>query len=113
MLQRGLRQSHIISIQLPIVENKAGLKKIADNAWLSLPTVKDHVHALFCKLDVTSRIQLIALTRSGVVHDLLGLRSALKSEIENRRARLRMSRELRTTEQKELALWQNQTDRQH
>jgi len=48
---------------------------------LSLPTVKKHVHLIFRKLEVTSRSQLIALMRSGIVRDLLDLRSALKSDL--------------------------------
>src|SRR6266487_1192645 len=51
-------------------------QEIADDAGLSLPTVK-HVHLIFRKLEVTKRSQLIALMRSGIVRDLLCLRSAL------------------------------------
>jgi DNA-binding CsgD family transcriptional regulator len=36
-------------------------KEIADAARLSLPMVKKHVHAIFRKLEVTSRSQLVAL----------------------------------------------------
>jgi DNA-binding CsgD family transcriptional regulator len=36
-------------------------QEIADNAGLSLPTVKKHVHAIFRKLEVNSRSQLVAL----------------------------------------------------
>jgi hypothetical protein len=36
-------------------------QEIADDAGLSLPTVKKHVHLIFRKLEVTSRSQLIAL----------------------------------------------------
>ena len=36
-------------------------QEIADNAGLSLPTVKKHVHGIFRKLEVTSRSQLVAL----------------------------------------------------
>ena len=60
-----------------MVETKAGPREIADVAGLSLPTVKKHVHLIFRKLEVTSRSQLIALMRSGIGRDLLGLRSAL------------------------------------
>lgn len=38
-------------------------QEIADEAGLSLPTVKQHVHAIFRKLEVTSRSRLIALMR--------------------------------------------------
>ena len=38
-------------------------QEIADEASLSLPTVKQHVHAIFRKLEVTSRSRLIALMR--------------------------------------------------
>jgi DNA-binding CsgD family transcriptional regulator len=36
-------------------------QEIADNAGLSLPTVKKHVHGIFRKLEVNSRSQLVAL----------------------------------------------------
>jgi DNA-binding CsgD family transcriptional regulator len=36
-------------------------QEIADDAGLSLPTVKKHVHGIFRKLEVTSRSQLVAL----------------------------------------------------
>jgi DNA-binding CsgD family transcriptional regulator len=36
-------------------------QEIADNAGLSLPTVKKHVHGIFRKLEITSRSQLVAL----------------------------------------------------
>jgi DNA-binding CsgD family transcriptional regulator len=36
-------------------------QEIANDAGLSLPTVKKHVHAIFRKLEVTSRSQLVAL----------------------------------------------------
>jgi len=38
-------------------------QEIADEAGLSLPTVKKHLHAVFRKLEVTSRSQLMALMR--------------------------------------------------
>jgi DNA-binding CsgD family transcriptional regulator len=38
-------------------------QEIADEAGLSLPTVKQHIHAIFRKLEVTSRSRLIALMR--------------------------------------------------
>jgi DNA-binding CsgD family transcriptional regulator len=38
-------------------------QEIADEAGLSLPTVKQHVHAIFRKLEVTSRSRFIALMR--------------------------------------------------
>jgi DNA-binding CsgD family transcriptional regulator len=38
-------------------------QEIADNACLSLPMVKKHLHAIFRKLEVTSRSRLIALMR--------------------------------------------------
>ena len=38
-------------------------QKIADAARLSLPMVKKHLHAIFRKLEVTSRSQLMALIR--------------------------------------------------
>ncbi len=38
-------------------------QEIADDACLSLPMVKKHLHAIFRKLDVTSRSRLIALMR--------------------------------------------------
>ena len=38
-------------------------QEIANEAGLSLPTVKQHVHAIFRKLQVTSRSRLIALMR--------------------------------------------------
>ncbi len=38
-------------------------QEIADNACLSLPMVKKHLHAIFRKLEVTSRSRLIALLR--------------------------------------------------
>src|SRR5437667_3054427 len=38
-------------------------QEIADDAGLSLPTVKKHVHAIFRKLEVTSRSRLMALMR--------------------------------------------------
>jgi hypothetical protein len=50
---------------LRLVESKAGHREIADDAGLSLPTVKKHVHLIFRKLEVASRSQLIALMRSG------------------------------------------------
>jgi Bacterial regulatory proteins, luxR family len=71
----------------PTVETK-GPHEIADDAGLSLPTVKKHVHLIFRKLEVASRSQLIALMRSGIVRDLLGLRSALKSTISNPKSKI-------------------------
>jgi hypothetical protein len=53
-----------------MVETNAGPQQIADDAGLSLPTVKKHVHLIFRKLEVTSRSQLIALMRSAIVRDL-------------------------------------------
>jgi hypothetical protein len=53
-----------------------------------LPTVKKHVRLIFRKLEVASRSQLIALMRSGIVRDLLGLRSALKSTISNPKSKI-------------------------
>jgi len=38
-------------------------QEIADSAGLSLPTVKKHLHAIFRKLEVTSRSRLMALMR--------------------------------------------------
>jgi DNA-binding CsgD family transcriptional regulator len=38
-------------------------QEIADNACLSLPMVKKHLHAIFRKLEVSSRSRLIALMR--------------------------------------------------
>jgi DNA-binding NarL/FixJ family response regulator len=38
-------------------------QEIADDAGLSLPTVKKHVHAIFRKLEVSSRSRLMALMR--------------------------------------------------
>jgi len=38
-------------------------QEIANDAGLSLPTVKKHVHAIFRKLEVTSRSRLMALMR--------------------------------------------------
>src|SRR5438034_5395468 len=38
-------------------------QEVADNACLSLPMVKKHLHAIFRKLEVTSRSRLIALMR--------------------------------------------------
>jgi DNA-binding CsgD family transcriptional regulator len=38
-------------------------QEIANNAGLSLPTVKKHVHGIFRKLEVTSRSRLITLMR--------------------------------------------------
>ena len=38
-------------------------QEIADDACLSLPMVKQHVHAIFRKLEVTSRSRLMALMR--------------------------------------------------
>jgi len=38
-------------------------QEIADDACLSLPMVKKHLHAIFRKLEVTSRSRLIALMR--------------------------------------------------
>jgi DNA-binding CsgD family transcriptional regulator len=38
-------------------------QEIADDAGLSLPTVKKHVHAIFRKLEVNSRSRLMALMR--------------------------------------------------
>ena len=38
-------------------------QEIADEAGLSLPTVKQHIHAIFRKLEVTSRSRLMALMR--------------------------------------------------
>jgi DNA-binding CsgD family transcriptional regulator len=38
-------------------------QEIADNACLSLPMVKKHLHATFRKLEVPSRSRLIALMR--------------------------------------------------
>ncbi len=37
-------------------------QEIADNARLSLPMVKKHLHAVFRKLEVPSRTRLVALT---------------------------------------------------
>jgi hypothetical protein len=53
-----------------MVETNAGAQEIADDAGLSLPTVKKHIHLIFRKLEVTSRSQLIALMRSGIARDL-------------------------------------------
>jgi hypothetical protein len=39
--------------------------------------MKKHVQLIFRKLEVTSRSRLIAFMRSGIVRDLLRLRSAL------------------------------------
>ena len=36
-------------------------KEIAQNACLSLPTVKKHLHSVFRKLEVPSRSRLVAL----------------------------------------------------
>ena len=49
----------------PMVETNAGAQEIADDAGLSLPTVKKRVYLIFRKLEVASRSQLIALMRSG------------------------------------------------
>jgi DNA-binding CsgD family transcriptional regulator len=38
-------------------------QEIADETGVSLPTVKQHIHAIFRKLEVTSRSRLIALIR--------------------------------------------------
>src|SRR5438094_9597679 len=38
-------------------------QEIADDACLSLPMVKKHLHAVFCKLEVPSRSRLITLMR--------------------------------------------------
>jgi DNA-binding CsgD family transcriptional regulator len=38
-------------------------QEIADEARLSLPMVKKHLHAVFRKLEVNSRSRLIALLR--------------------------------------------------
>ena len=38
-------------------------QEIADDACLSLPMVKKHIHAIFRKLEVSSRSRLIALMR--------------------------------------------------
>jgi DNA-binding CsgD family transcriptional regulator len=38
-------------------------QEIADEACLSLPMVKKHLHAIFRKLEVSSRSRLIALLR--------------------------------------------------
>jgi DNA-binding NarL/FixJ family response regulator len=38
-------------------------QEVADEAGMSLATVKRHVHAIFHKLEITSRSRLIALTR--------------------------------------------------
>ncbi len=50
-----------------MVETKAGPREIADNAGLSLPTVRKHVQLIFRKLEVTKRSQLIALIQLGIV----------------------------------------------
>ena len=75
-----------------MVESKAGHREISDDAGLSLPTVKKHVHLIFRKLEVNSRDFLIALMRSGIVCDLLGSRSALKSEIRNLKSEIECPR---------------------
>ena len=67
-------------------------QEIADVAGLSLPTVKKHVHLIFRKLEVNSRDLLIALMRSGIVCDLLGSRSALKSAIRNLKSEIECPR---------------------
>jgi len=38
-------------------------QEIADDACLTLPTVKKHLHAIFRKLEVPSRSRLITLMR--------------------------------------------------
>jgi DNA-binding NarL/FixJ family response regulator len=38
-------------------------QEIADEAGLSLETVKRHLHSIFCKLEVSSRSRLMALMR--------------------------------------------------
>jgi DNA-binding NarL/FixJ family response regulator len=38
-------------------------QEIADESFLSLETVKKHLHSIFCKLEVPSRSQLMALMR--------------------------------------------------
>jgi DNA-binding NarL/FixJ family response regulator len=40
-----------------------GNQEIADEAGLSLETVKRHLHSIFCKLEVSSRSRLMALMR--------------------------------------------------
>src|SRR5438445_9953439 len=62
---------------------KLAIEKSPMTPGWSLPTVKKHVHLIFRKLEVNSRDLLIALMRSGIVCDLLGSRSALKSAIRN------------------------------
>jgi DNA-binding CsgD family transcriptional regulator len=44
-----------------LVCNGQSNQEIADEACLSVPTVKKHLHAVFRKLEVTSRSQLMAL----------------------------------------------------
>ena len=44
-----------------LVCNGQSNQEIADAARLSLPMVKKHLHAVFRKLDVSSRSQLMAL----------------------------------------------------
>jgi DNA-binding CsgD family transcriptional regulator len=46
-----------------LVSDGQSNQEIAEEAGLSLPTVKQHVHAIFRKLEVTSRSRLIALMR--------------------------------------------------
>jgi DNA-binding CsgD family transcriptional regulator len=46
-----------------LVCNGQSNQEIADEAGLSVPTVKQHVHAIFRKLEVSSRSRLIALMR--------------------------------------------------
>jgi DNA-binding CsgD family transcriptional regulator len=44
-----------------LVCNGQSNQEIADAACLSVPTVKKHLHAVFRKLEVTSRSQLMAM----------------------------------------------------
>jgi hypothetical protein len=64
-----LRENNAIhnSRSVPSVEANTGPQEIADDADLSLPTVKKHVHLIFPKLEVTKRSQLIALIQLGIV----------------------------------------------
>jgi DNA-binding CsgD family transcriptional regulator len=57
MVQLTSREQEIARL---VCEGRSN-QEIADDAGLSLPTVKKHVHGIFRKLEVTSRSQLVAL----------------------------------------------------
>ncbi|WP_330501620.1 LuxR C-terminal-related transcriptional regulator [Peribacillus frigoritolerans] len=66
------REPH--NVDLRIIQNiTQGLKdkEIADNLYISVSTVRNHINKLFEELDVASRTQLISLHYENKLHEIL------------------------------------------